>query len=466
MKRLPSLAVPRLHPHFPPSSYLLHSSRFPTSRFPVLAILLMLVMSPLLSIVVLQPAQVAAQHAPGELDRKAIYDSSAGPVFSLPQWTDGSEWDAAEYYSTIQMADINNDNADELLARGYNGMTVHEWDATLGLWKELSTSGPFSNPEGWNHPEYYSTIQTADIDGDGSAELLGRGVSGMNTYKWDGTNWQILSADDPAWTDAGGWSAAKFYSTIQTADIDGEKGDELLARGINGMDTYKWSGSEWTLLKSANPFWSDSNGWGEAAYYSTIQTANIDGEKGDELLALNVAGMDTYKWNGSAWKLLKSASPGWEKGSGWDRPDGYTTIQTGDIDGDGQAELFARGMGSLSVFTWTGGRWKPLFDFIKNQYFPDYQGWNHPGYYLTLQSADIDGEKGEELLIRHSTGMLTYKWNAATKLLDRLVTDSPKLADDHWADADNYLTIQTGDVDGDGKADLIARGIYGIRTWS
>ncbi|GJL65386.1 MAG: hypothetical protein NPIRA05_03570 [Nitrospirales bacterium] len=395
-------------------------------------------------------------------DSQSIFDSSAGPIFSLPPWSDGYGWDAAEYYSTIQMADLNNDHADELLARGYNGMTVHEWDATLGLWKELATSGPFSNPEGWNHPEYYSTIQTADIDGDGSPELLARGASGMYTYKWDGTTWQILRADDPAWTDAGGWSAAKFYSTIQTADIDGEKGDELLARGVDGIDTYKWSGSEWTLLKSADPFWADSNGWGEAKFYSTIQTADIDGEPGDELLARGIKGMDTYKWSGSGWKLLKSASPGWSDAIGWEHPQFYSTIQMADIDGDGKAEMLGRSGGGMETYKWNGTAWDQLK--TENPVWSDDFGWDQVKYYSTIQSADIDGDKAAELLGRASGGMETYKWD--TDHWVRLIGANPELADNYWDEAKSYTTIQTGDVDGDTKADLIARGRYGIRTWS
>ena len=41
-----------------------------------------------------------------EYDTK-IYNSSAGPVFTLPQWTNGSGWDHAAHYSTIQLADID-----------------------------------------------------------------------------------------------------------------------------------------------------------------------------------------------------------------------------------------------------------------------------------------------------------------------------------------------------------------------
>ncbi|MGP0591402.1 hypothetical protein ACTRXD_02540 [Nitrospira sp. T9] len=464
MKRLPFLAVPRFYTLFLPSSYLLPGSGFSTSRFPVLVILLTLSISLLLVGCVVQPAAVAGQDAGNANATASPYNTSVGPVFTLPPWTDGTGWDEESSYATIQLANIDGDSAgaEELLGRGYHGMMVYKWDATLGLWNEVSTSGPFSNSGGWNHPEYYSTIQTADIDGDGSAELLGRGVSGMYTYKWDGTNWQVLRTDSPAWTDAGGWSVAKFYSTIQTADIDGNPGDELLARGINGMETYKWSGSEWTLLKSADPFWADSNGWGEAKFYSTIQTADIDGEPGDELLARGINGMDTYKWSGSEWKLLKSASPGWSDAIGWEHPQFYSTIQMADIDGDGKAEMLGRSGAGMETYKWNGTAWDQVK--TENPGWSDEFGWDQVKYYATIQTADIDGDKAAELLGRVAGGMETYKWDSDHWV--RLNSDNPQLADNYWDEAKNYTTIQTGDVDGDTRADLIARGRYGIRTWS
>lgn len=48
----------------------------------------------------------------------ACYNTSAGPIFTLPQWADANDWSEARYYSTIQLADIDGDGADELLARG------------------------------------------------------------------------------------------------------------------------------------------------------------------------------------------------------------------------------------------------------------------------------------------------------------------------------------------------------------
>ena len=58
----------------------------------------------------------------------------------------------------------------------------------------------------------------------------------------------------------GDWDKTRFYSTIQTADIDGDGAAELLARASAGIETYKWNGSSWGQLASASPSWSDKTG--------------------------------------------------------------------------------------------------------------------------------------------------------------------------------------------------------------
>ncbi len=435
------------------------------SRYTVLLtalLLLTLATGPLLSTGVLQAAPVAAQSADSTT---SVFNTSAGPVFTLPAWSNGASWDHPEHYTTIQLADIDGDGGDELLGRGYDGMMVYKWNATLGLWNEVSTSGPFTNPQGWIFPYYYSTIQTADIDGDGAAELLARSASGVETYKWDQSqsSWTLLRTESPAWSDTNGFDHPQYYETIQTADIDGDGAAELLGRGVDGMDTYKWNGSEWTLLKSADPDWSDAGGWDKAEYYTTIQTADIDGEKGDELLARGAGGMDTYKWTGSEWKFLKSSSPPFSDAAGWNHPQYYLTIQTADIDGDGAAEMLARSGGGMETFKWNGTAWGHLKS--EDPEWTDKGGWDQSEYYTTIQTGDLDGDGTAELLARAADGMDTYKWEDGS-WVSLVASYSPQLTNEHWSTAENYRTIQTGDVDGDNRDDLVARGIYGIRTWS
>ena len=66
---------------------------------------------------------------------------------------------------------------------------------------------------------------------------------------------------------------------------------------------------------------------------SEVCTLRLDAE----LLARSALGMETYRFNSdsSSWELLAANDPPWSTGSGWEYESHYSTVQTGDVDGDG-----------------------------------------------------------------------------------------------------------------------------------
>ncbi len=49
-------------------------------------------------------------------DTTPVYTDACGPTFALPGWGHAGGWTDASKYSTIQLADLNGDGRDELLA--------------------------------------------------------------------------------------------------------------------------------------------------------------------------------------------------------------------------------------------------------------------------------------------------------------------------------------------------------------
>jgi len=91
-----------------------------------------------------------------------------------------------------------------------------------------------------DQPKYYDTLQagsrranrtrqSADLDGDGSDEMVLRGPGGILAYRFDTASgqWWDLLGDSPTWSDLQGWGEAQYYETIQTADLDGDPVDEV-----------------------------------------------------------------------------------------------------------------------------------------------------------------------------------------------------------------------------------------------
>ena len=99
-----------------------------------------------------------------------------------------------------------------------------------------------SDAHGWNQPQYYRTIQTADLDGNGKADLIARGRAGLHTYRWGQHGWTAVGPVLSNLSDASGFNQPQYYRTIQTADLDGNGKAELLARTGAGIAVYQWDG--------------------------------------------------------------------------------------------------------------------------------------------------------------------------------------------------------------------------------
>ena len=80
----------------------------------------------------LAPSWAAADGCPST---EASYTGNCGPMFAVPSWTDAGGWSDPSQYSTIQLADVNGDGRDELIGRSDAGIQIYRFDTTLGQWR-------------------------------------------------------------------------------------------------------------------------------------------------------------------------------------------------------------------------------------------------------------------------------------------------------------------------------------------
>lgn len=446
----------------------------------------------------LTPAAAWAQ-VPACPSADPTYTGNCGPTFVLPAWGDAGGWTDPSQYSTIQLADVDGDGRDELLGRSDAGIQVHVFDTTLGQWRpqvdtkaiplvlsDFSSSLP-SGAATWTEPQYYSTIQTADIDGQPGEEILARFPDGMRVYKYTAASGWTVAARGGPFSDADGWgSDPSLYSTIQTADLSGDKSRELISRSANGIVAYRWTGSGWTQLPTLTVLGNNNqdNRGQQPAYYSDIAAADVDGKAGDEVVVRTVYGAYVASFSGNAWSVLERGQSveyfsDFATAASADcpfnpqttdcfgsSPSYYETMQLADVDGQPGAELLGRQIGGLAVRLWGGtGGWRPNgLPLLTDLAGP---GSTAASLYGTIQTAQLDGTGGREVLALTANGVQAWSYSAATKSWTRLAPSTPlALNGNPWqSDASTFSTIQSGDVDGDGRDDVIARGPYGVRTW-
>ena len=101
---------------------------------------------------------------------------STVPPLQFPLWNDAHGWSKPSQFETIQLADIDGDGQDELIARDSDGLNVYHWDASALTWilmlelKDFPLD--FSDAAGWNQPERYQSISFIAITNDKKAQLL------------------------------------------------------------------------------------------------------------------------------------------------------------------------------------------------------------------------------------------------------------------------------------------------------
>jgi uncharacterized repeat protein (TIGR01451 family) len=140
------------------------------------------------------------------------------------------------------MVNVTGSSNREVVARGVDGLDVWELNAQ-GAWQQLATLSAFSDANGWNQAKYWASIQYANLDGSasGQQEVIARGPNGVVAYKYDTTanQWVQLSTNQLGLTDDPWGSDSSYYSTFRLGDASGDgRQDTLIARGPYGIRTW------------------------------------------------------------------------------------------------------------------------------------------------------------------------------------------------------------------------------------
>ena len=156
--------------------------------------------------------------------------------------------------------------------------------------------------------------------------------------------------EGPTLSDAAGWGEERYYSTIQYPDINGDGKSDICARSSVGVACNLSTGAGFGSSISG-PSWSDSSGWGEERYYSTIQYPDINGDGKSDICARNSVGVTCSLSTGAGFGT-NIAGPSWSDTAGWGdtTKKHYLNIRWSDLDQDGRADVCGIGPQGLACF--------------------------------------------------------------------------------------------------------------------
>ncbi|MDG2009780.1 MAG: VCBS repeat-containing protein [Candidatus Binatia bacterium] len=384
---------------------------------------------------------------------------------------------------SLQFADVDGDGRADACAHDGSGVRCYLHAASDGSYSCGLISNAVLAVAGFDStwmssPSHWQTIQYPDVDGDGIADVCGRGHEGIYCATGAGN-----LADTSQWldgfTDADGWHTdPAYWKTIQFPDVDGDGRDDICGRGIDGISCALSTGSSFGSLELWSDSFSDADQWNsDPSLWSTIQFADIDDDGDDDVCGRGFAGVYCARSLANVAVFGFEAPPTlwtsqFSSTAGWTAPQYYETIQLADVNGDRAADICGRGSAGvycgISVLTEF-----EKADQLNISGFSDGSGYNVRNRYETLRLVDVSGDGNADACARGSDGIYCAE---AKKYFEGFVSGWSDLFhgaefwandfgdDKNWDDHEQYWgTVQPATVFGsEPGAVFCGRGALGI----
>lgn len=351
------------------------------------------------------------------------FSKGTGFESALAQPVDGVDVTNASIFSTLRTGDITGDGRADVCLRTTSGVSC--WTGTShGLGKHI-VGPPLTDAAGWNEARYFSAIRLADIDGDHKTDLCARAADGLHCYPSTGKGFGaaiILSA----LSDAAGFDDVNRFGTLRLGDVDGDGSADVCARTPDGMSCWRSRGKSGFGERMVGPAWSDAAGFGDWHRWSTIRLADVDGDGRSDLCARDNEAFRCYLFDGTGFgkEVLGPSLPDSED---WARRDRFGSLRVGDIDGDGAADVCARGAEGVSCWLFGQGSFDKK---LQGPALSDAAGWTQPDKYRTLRLADIDGDRRADLCARTDQGVRCWLFQSGGF--------AKEISGPNWSDAEGW----------------------------
>ncbi|CAN5422326.1 hypothetical protein BH09MYX1_BH09MYX1_18650 [soil metagenome] len=269
-------------------------------------------------------------------------------------FSDANGYFAEGFGGTVQYADVNGDHVNDACSRNANGL-VCAIGTGAGFGQATSWSNDFSDSSVFINAQYYRSVHFGDVNGDGYADVCGRAATGvscaLNTTS--GSFAPATTWINTYFTDAGGFAADASSSTVQLADVNGDGKADVCGRAATGLFCATSNGTtafvndhKWSFRAD----FADSGSWATAAgYYGSIILGDVNGDGLADACGRNANGALCAFSEGASFEQAIAVQPkAFTDALGW-KPDAYgTSLRIGDVNHDGKGDLCGRSASGLT----------------------------------------------------------------------------------------------------------------------
>jgi hypothetical protein len=222
----------------------------------------------------------------------AGYSAAEGEFGAASLRSSGQDFsDAAGYgllatrYMSVRLVDLDGDGAADVCGRADFGIECADNDGS-GRFAPATRrlESDFTDALGWGLPSSGDTIMFGDIDGDGDADVCGRGTAGIRcaendgSGQFDGAYW---AADTNDFSDLEGWNLrASAYASLRLADISGDGRADVCGRAAQGLQCGLSLGTSFAnaQLVTWDGAFSDAAGFGADEHGASLAFGDLDGD--------------------------------------------------------------------------------------------------------------------------------------------------------------------------------------------
>lgn len=337
-------------------------------------------------------------------------------ITALPGLGASAEFSLAEFgsdrsrFDSLEFGDIDGDGLDDACARRADGIHCALALGDGGFGASTLWHPNYGDDDSWGPESYGSTIQMGDIDGDGLADLCGRGIAGVLCVRSNGSAFFDFRLWTPTFSDADGGTAPETYGSLRLGDVSGDDLADLcghrgggvqclVSDGVNFGAATTWIGTDWVTSLSAPA--------GQLG--DTMMLGDIDGDGAHDLCERGAAGVHCALASPAIAAFTHSAlrsQAEYSDSLGWGSSEIYWgSLRLADLTGDGQADLCGRGGAGILCLVSMDGRFNRLNHLISPD-FSNALGFGVVESAVSLQLSDIDGDRRADVCASGATGLV------------------------------------------------------------